>query len=84
LGSLEIGPLVRAGTEGRLALRWVSEPPVAHAPTTGELRVAEIDGNRTELTLTGDLTGALDDIDDIVERLARHIETALAREIGTQ
>ncbi len=86
LRSLEIGPMVRAGTEGSLALRWVTEPPAAGAPKTGELRIVQIDGNRTELRLTGDLagaSGAASTLEDIAQRLARRIETAVAREIGT-
>jgi hypothetical protein len=84
---LEIGPVVRAGTEGCLALSWSAESPVPGPETVGELRIVEVDGNRTELRLSGALAGALGretTLDELVERLARRIETAVAREIGTQ
>jgi hypothetical protein len=82
LPSLEIGPVQRAGTEASLALRWHAGRVV-----TGELRIVEVDGNCTGLTLTGDFAGPSGRegaVDEIAERLARRIETALAREIGTQ
>ena len=87
LASLEIGPMVRAGTEGRVALHWIAGAPVAGAPMKGELRIVEIDGNHTQLTLTGDLAGGFGTAgtpENMAERLARRIETTLAREIGTQ
>jgi hypothetical protein len=87
LPSLEIGPVHRAGTEARLALRWHPGRVVTGAPMTGELRIVEVDGNRTGLTLTGDFAGPPGRdgaVDEVARRLAQHIETALAREIGTQ
>jgi hypothetical protein len=87
LPSLEIGPVLRAGTEASLALRWQAARDVSGAPMTGQLRIVEVDGNCTELTLTGDFAGPPGRegaVDEIAERLARRIEVAVAREIGTQ
>jgi len=100
LARVDLGPVVRAGTEGRLALSRAL-PGAATFPTmTGELRIVEIDGNRSELTLTGEFAASaglegprgtdavrlrFDQVmlDDMTERLARAIEAAVAREIGT-
>jgi hypothetical protein len=83
---IEIGPVRRAGTTGRLALRWRGEVPASKTPMTGELRIVEVDGNCTELTLTADRAAPCgsETLDEITERLARRIEAAVAREIGTQ
>jgi hypothetical protein len=86
LASIEIGPVRRAGTTGWLALHW---PSRAHPSQTrtGELRIVEVTGDCTELTLSGELAGPVvagTTFDDVAERLARRIEAAVAREIGTQ
>ena len=87
LPSLEIGPVQRVGTEASLALRWQPGAVVAGAPMSGELRIMEVDGNCTALTLAGDFAGPHGRegaVDEIVKRLARRIEAAVAREIGTR
>jgi hypothetical protein len=95
---LEFGPVVRDGTEGHLALRWGAQD--AAAPMMiGELRIAEIDENCTELTLIGEFAppaGAVDPLgeaarphvaqstlDAVADRLAHRIEAAVAEHIGT-
>jgi hypothetical protein len=84
---VEPGPMRRAGTEAHLALRWGGDRAESLPTTIGELRLVEVDANRTELTLTGPFASPRGDenaIDEVTERLAGRIEAALAREIGTQ
>ena len=87
LPAVQLGPMNRAGTEGHLALRWGAERASSFPTMTGELRLVEVDANRTELTLSGPFTsphGAENTLDEVTGRLAGRIEAALAREIGTQ
>jgi hypothetical protein len=87
LPAVEVGPMTRAGTEGHLVMRWVAEDVSSFPTLTGELRLVEVDANRTELTLSGPFAvphGDENALDEVAERLAGRIEAALAREIGTQ
>ncbi len=102
--AVDFGPMVRTGTVGCLALRWQAGAPAAVARTNadvatmvGELRLAEIGANSTQLTLTGQFVpapaasrfavesvAAQRGCDEVVERLARSIEDAVADQIGTR
>jgi hypothetical protein len=83
LPSVELGPMRRAGTEGRIALHWGAGGAASPTMMAGELRIAEIDGNRTELRLNSYRHVAQKTLDRMTERLARRIETVVAEEIGT-
>jgi hypothetical protein len=85
LPAVTLGRMTRGGTEGHLAMHW-GAGSVSFPTMTGELRIEEVDGNCTQLTLTGDFAPPLSGqgaLDDVTERLARRIEAAVAREIGT-
>ena len=78
---VEFGPMLRSGSEARLALRWESESAASFPTVTGELRLVEVNTNRTELTLSGSFASPHGDenaLDEVTERLAGRMEAALA------